>query len=131
MEWVDPGLEALEIAEANFAPEETAHIAKKPAGTDRARAFCTLWTRKEAVAKADGRGLKIPLAEIHVPSGREGLAWIGLESSKPPYTGRTEFPVQELPAPPDFVASLAVKGKASPVRFLVDSSSASHLPGVT
>ncbi|MGY3091493.1 4'-phosphopantetheinyl transferase [Hymenobacter sp. UYAg731] len=47
----------------HFAPAEWAALQAAP---DPQRAFCRLWTQKEAVAKADGRGLNIPLRDIRI-----------------------------------------------------------------
>ena len=74
VEWIEPGLEVMELAEPNFTAEETGRLASLPAGRERAAAFCRLWTQKEAVAKADGRGLRIPLRDIVVPEMLPGLA---------------------------------------------------------
>jgi len=131
VERVDPNIEVMEIAEGNFAAEEIAQLAAVPAGKDRARAFCTLWTRKEAVAKADGRGLQISLARIRVPRGDHGPAWIEDSAAEAARTGNVEFHVEGLSAPPDFVASLAVRGEPYPVRFVRISSFDSQRPGVT
>ena len=44
------------------------------ASENRLQAFFGLWTRKEAVIKADGRGLSIPLHDIIVKGGKAFLA---------------------------------------------------------
>ncbi len=109
VEWIDPALEALELAEANFTPEETAHVAAAPAGWERARAFCSLWTRKEAVAKANGQGLLIPLKDIQV-SGSDGVAFVAAEDGLASSPHRPErFFVQALPSPEGYLAALAVR----------------------
>jgi phosphopantetheinyl transferase len=48
-----------------LAPSEVAGLASL-SGRDRAESFLRLWTAKEAVAKADGRGLTLPLAQLDV-----------------------------------------------------------------
>jgi len=62
VEWVDAAIEAREIAEGSFHPLDVARIAGAAAGSERAAEFYRCWTRKEAVAKADGRGLTLALA---------------------------------------------------------------------
>jgi 4'-phosphopantetheinyl transferase len=48
-----------------FSAREQAELQRIPAAA-RKRAFLTCWTRKEAVAKATGQGLHLPLREIEV-----------------------------------------------------------------
>ena len=55
----------------HFAPAEWAALQAAP---DPQRAFCRLWTQKEAVAKADGRGLNIPLRDIRIGPGQAQVA---------------------------------------------------------
>lgn len=51
------------LSEISLSARELAHLQAAPADR-RPELFCNLWTCKEAVAKADGRGLSIPLPEI-------------------------------------------------------------------
>ncbi len=53
-------VDALEIARTHFSPRESAYLNELP-GAAQADAFRQLWTRKEALHKADGRGLSLPL----------------------------------------------------------------------
>jgi 4'-phosphopantetheinyl transferase len=53
------------IAQAHFCAEETSYILSQPAGC-RQTAFFRCWTRKEAVVKAIGEGLAIPLRSFRV-----------------------------------------------------------------
>ena len=55
----------------HFAPVEWAALQAAP---DPQQAFCRLWTQKEAVAKADGRGLNIPLRDICIGPGHARVA---------------------------------------------------------
>jgi 4'-phosphopantetheinyl transferase len=56
-----------ELAEGLFAPDEVDAV-RAAAPAARSLAFLTLWTRKEAVAKAMGVGLAMPLDEFTVLS---------------------------------------------------------------
>ena len=83
--------DALRIARAHFAPGETRALAALPPET-REAAFFDLWTRKEAVVKALGAGLSLPLAafQVTVPpdpprllagaSGPDGWTLAGIEA---------------------------------------------------
>lgn len=56
---------ALAIAERYFTPREAAWLARLPPGA-RDQAFLALWTAKEAVVKALGRGLAFGLDRLEV-----------------------------------------------------------------
>jgi phosphopantetheinyl transferase len=49
--------ELIGIARESFHAGEFTVIARTPPGRDRLLAFYRAWTRREAVAKADGRGI--------------------------------------------------------------------------
>jgi 4'-phosphopantetheinyl transferase len=57
--------DALRIARAHFAPDEVSALAALPPQHGEA-AFFGLWTRKEAVVKALGAGLSLPLDRFSV-----------------------------------------------------------------
>jgi 4'-phosphopantetheinyl transferase len=67
VEWVAREIEALEIAQSNFAPEEKKRIEQAAEGAERARAFFAVWTKKEAIVKAHGQGLTIGLESFEAP----------------------------------------------------------------
>lgn len=113
VEWIDPTLEALQLAEENFTAGELALVAAASAGVDRARVFCRLWTRKEAVAKAYGRGLQIPLQALHVPE-EGGPAFVHLPESDQ----WRSFHLSDLPAPEGFAAALAMSVVGYKLQFL-------------
>ncbi|WP_210495252.1 4'-phosphopantetheinyl transferase superfamily protein [Patulibacter sp. SYSU D01012] len=57
-----------ELWDAACAPAERAALAARPAAA-RDDAFLALWTRKEAVLKATGRGLTVPMTALTVTLG--------------------------------------------------------------
>ena len=61
LETVDPDFPAVEIAEEFFLPEERDWIGE--GGVER---FFHLWTAKEALMKATGRGMSLPPDKIFV-----------------------------------------------------------------
>lgn len=67
LEYLDRDTDILEVARTSFTPAESRQIALLPVPDDRHRAFFHCWTRKEAVVKADGRGLSLPLTAFEVP----------------------------------------------------------------
>jgi|GEM_PF-1653593 len=62
---------ALEIARSHFSPRESAYLDALPPPA-QADAFRQLWTRKEALHKADGRGLSLPLDTFNTLDDRCG-----------------------------------------------------------
>jgi 4'-phosphopantetheinyl transferase len=58
--------DVMEVAQANFTETESASLAAISNLDDRLRTFYTYWTRKEAITKADGRGLLLPLNSFDV-----------------------------------------------------------------
>lgn len=69
VEWLEREIEALEIARSTFAPGEVKRIEQAAEGADRAREFFAVWTRKEALVKAHGQGMTVPLDSFETPEG--------------------------------------------------------------
>ena len=64
-----------------LAPQEVAALAPL-SGRARAESFLRLWTAKEAVAKADGRGLTLPLAQLDAaPVILHGRATVAIDGT--------------------------------------------------
>jgi 4'-phosphopantetheinyl transferase len=88
--------------------ERTALAAVPPSG--RARAFLVAWTRKEAVTKAKGDGLRVPFGDVVVATGPPRLvAWPYPEDPR-------SVSLFDLDAEPGYVAALAVLGRCDTVR---------------
>jgi 4'-phosphopantetheinyl transferase len=66
VEYIDQATDIMEVAQANFTETETASLATITDSETRRRVFYTYWTRKEAIAKADGRGLLLLLTSFDV-----------------------------------------------------------------
>jgi 4'-phosphopantetheinyl transferase len=72
VERVREDLDVLELARAQFATDEIENLERlEPA--ERARVFFHYWTCKEAVTKAIGRGLSIPLADFTIERGADDV----------------------------------------------------------
>jgi 4'-phosphopantetheinyl transferase len=99
------------LARLVLADEERAALAlAHPSG--RAHAFLVAWTRKEAVTKAKGDGLRVPFTQVvvatHAGQGRL-VAW------PYPQDPRT-VSLLDLDTEPGYVAALAVLGRCDTVR---------------
>ncbi len=98
--------EAMELARANFHQDEIAAVDAEATDAQRLAMFYRCWTRKEAVVKADGRGLYVPLADfcvldkardvpIKVPGGH--LFWLHDVCLNESYTAALAVPEWEIP----------------------------------
>ncbi len=74
VEWLDADVPVAELAETTLSKPER-RILDGLDGERRKVAFLAFWTRKEALVKADGRGLSLPLSDVDVsdPAGRAKL----------------------------------------------------------
>jgi 4'-phosphopantetheinyl transferase len=99
------------LARLVLAEDERAVLAAaRP--SDRARAFLVAWTRKEAVTKAKGDGLRVPFGDVVVAAAAGAprlAAW--------PYPQAPEsVSLLDLDAEAGYVAALAVLGRCRTVR---------------
>jgi len=92
VEKVDPGLDVDSLARISLSAAELAALPRNDA---RAREFTTYWTRKEAVVKATGDGLRTDLRTI----------------TRPP----AGFQLVDLEVDAGYVATLAVMSAEPPV----------------
>lgn len=90
VERIDPSTDIMEIAESAFHPDEVGLLRSIDSPETRRLAFYHCWTQKEAIIKADGRGLSLPLScfkvpflpstglsvEIEEPSGAQGKRYL-------------------------------------------------------
>jgi 4'-phosphopantetheinyl transferase len=66
VEYLDPATDIMEVSQANFTENESASLSAISNPDARLRTFYTYWTRKEAITKADGRGLLLPLNSFDI-----------------------------------------------------------------
>ena len=99
------------LARMVLAEDERAALAAVPAD-GQTRAFLVAWTRKEAVTKAQGDGLRVPFGDVIVaadPAGPRLAAW--------PYPqDPRSVSLFDLDPGPGYVAALAVLGRCDTVR---------------
>ncbi len=92
----------LEAATIAFSPTERARLARL-AGDERRQMFYEIWTRKEALLKADGRGLHDDLTSLETM--RDDGSWRTSVS-----LGGATFAVTAIAAPPGAIAAAASSG---------------------
>jgi 4'-phosphopantetheinyl transferase len=97
--------EVREFAAVNFTPAEIQEVECCPESM-RLEAFFKLWARKEAVLKASGDGLAIPLNCVDVSSLTGGDETWSVRRIKGDASGR-EFRLTDVMVAPGFVAALA------------------------
>ncbi len=102
---------ALEIARRYFSADETAALAALPVPA-RDAAFLDLWTAKEAVLKALGRGLAFGLDRLSIASTADRLILRRLEGDDV-----EAWQVQRLNVDATLVAALAWRGDVRRVRL--------------
>lgn len=110
VEAVRPIVDALRIARAHFAADEVSALSRASRSTVE-RAFFGLWTRKEAVVKALGSGLSLPLDRFSVtvpPEAPRLLRAVGDGS----WTLDGPWSLADLECGPDHLATVAVRSAA-------------------
>ena len=103
----DLGLD--EIASRHFATREVATLRSLPKSS-RKEAFFACWTRKEAFAKAKGRGLTLPFNrfEVTLTPGEPAMLLSVEEDIREPF----RWAMQELVPGPGYAAALVVEEHA-------------------
>ncbi|GAA1598928.1 4'-phosphopantetheinyl transferase superfamily protein [Kribbella sancticallisti] len=107
VELVDPQIDADSLAGVSLGESEAKYLATLEPG-ERARAFTTYWTRKEAVVKATGDGIRADLRKVIVSAPDQPPVLV----EWPGYGG----PVQlvDLQAGHEYAAALAVLSDEAP-----------------
>lgn len=103
--------DVLALAQRFFAPQEVQALRALPAA-DRALAFLRLWTLKEALLKAEGRGLAYGLHRVVLELGESApvLREFGDESL-------ASWQLQELSLEPEWVSAIAWRGPPMQLRW--------------
>ena len=116
IEFVREVPEALIIARNHFTPAETRLLEAATAGPARQECFFRLWTRKEAVIKAVGTGLAMPLEQFDVTgmAPQRNDAWHAIHVPARP---ETSWAVRNLSADGHYRGALCVAGSGAPVSF--------------
>ncbi len=101
---------ALEIAQRYFTPDEAATLAGLPVD-ERHAAFLQLWTAKEAVLKALGRGIAFGLHRLSIGSGDGGFGLRQLEGEQ-----IADWQLERLSPGSSLIAALAWRGEPRRIR---------------
>ena len=124
---VSPGIDAerqrqrpraMQIAQRFFSPEEVDALSRLPESA-REQAFLCIWTAKEAVVKALGRGLAFGLDRLSIGIVDQQLALTRLEGEKAP-----DWQLHALHTLPELTAAIAWRGAARRIRLGTLASSA-------
>jgi len=111
LECLRPRARALEIAERYFSTDEATALAALPAA-ERSAAFLELWTAKEAVLKALGRGIAFGLNRLSIASAVDRLQLQRLEGDD-----AGAWQLQRLDIDSSLVAALAWRGGERRIRL--------------
>lgn len=101
---------ALEIAQRYFTREESDALASLPT-EQRHVAFLELWTAKEAVLKAIGRGIAFGLDRLNIVGCADDLALDRLDGDDV-----TRWQLRRLSLEPDLIGALAWRGEPRHIR---------------
>jgi 4'-phosphopantetheinyl transferase len=116
VEYIDQATDIMEVAHANFTENETDALAAIADLNARRHAFYSCWTRKEAIVKADGRGLLLPLISFDVfGESMEGQPVRVNEPDKNP----KDYFISDLDLGPDAVGALAFESPDFSLRKLI------------
>ncbi|WP_050478871.1 4'-phosphopantetheinyl transferase family protein [Herbaspirillum rhizosphaerae] len=96
---------------ASFHPQERQSIRE---ASDPPQAMMRCWSRKEAVAKAVGRGLSLPLDSYAVDCGIGATDWL---RQAPPGTALPNWRCADLPPTPDHVGAVSAHGDCREIRM--------------
>jgi len=116
VEHINPTTDFLKIAQHSFTPTENATLNNITNLQDRRTAFYRGWTQKEAVAKADGRGLSLSTTSFEVPLSPTHSWPVAIATST--YEPAPTFYLTTLPLDETTAASLATDTPTHKLRLL-------------
>ena len=116
VEYFDRSTDIMEVAHANFTKSEIKALAAADPET-RLRTFYHYWTRKEAIGKADGRGLLLPLASFDVSF--EPIHSHPVSVSESSHELDRLYFVSDLDLGEGAAGALALESHEAPVRSLI------------
>jgi 4'-phosphopantetheinyl transferase len=117
VEYLDRLTDMMDVARSNFTEGEIASLAAIAEPEARKRAFYRYWTRKEAVAKADGRGLLLSLSSFDVSHDSTSLHPVRVSES-PDGEGKLYF-VSDLDLGDEAAGAIALESPGCKVIRLI------------
>ena len=117
VEHFDRSTDIMEIAQANFTEDEACSLAAITDPEARLQLFYRYWTRKEAIGKADGRGLLLPLASFDVACETMNSHPVRVTES-PGNEGKLYF-ISDLDLGGRFAGALALESSESRVSRMI------------
>jgi 4'-phosphopantetheinyl transferase len=111
LERIRPRRSAMEIARRYFAADELAWLEAIVGDESRDRAFLALWTAKEAVLKAHGRGIAFGLDRLSIDFRQEPPILLRLEHDRAQH-----WQLRALPLGEGYLGALAWRGPARTLR---------------
>lgn len=123
IEYIREDFSDLEIADRFFSPDEVAVLRSLPVA-DQKKGFFLCWTRKEALIKAKGKGLSIPLDQFDV-SLIPGQPAKLLKTKYDRHDGN-RWTLFNIDLFADYAAALAVEGQNLQIKY----QNSKELPGI-
>ena len=117
VEYIDQVTDIMEVAHANFTENEAAALAAIPDLKTRRLVFYSYWTRKEAIVKADGRGLLLPLTSFDVFG--ESMEGQPVRVNEPADKEPKDYFVSDLDLGSEAVGALALESPDCRLRKLI------------
>jgi len=114
IELINPEFACKEIAERFFSVNEVRYLLALPA-VERADAFFSCWTRKEAYIKALGAGLSVPLDSFEVGFGTRSNPAL-LEVGSAPSEAAL-WSIYDIDAENGYKAAVVVEGRAHMLEY--------------
>lgn len=113
VEFINDDIEIRKSAESIFSPAEVTALKALPLESQRAT-FFEVWTRKEALLKALGRGFSYPPRQFTVLPSAEGS---NISARTEEFHGIRGWSLVSLPSVQKYSAALAVKGDIGTIRY--------------
>ena len=125
LEKIDRNMEVLEMAPQALGNRPTEQLRLVPSTSSRAEIFYRYWAKREAISKADGRGLLLPMDAFDIPlvermDGNDAeRVWKTVRVQADPTEAPRHFAVSEIALGKEFAAAIAVEGPVVALRQLV------------